>query len=281
MKGFILAAGYGTRNLPATKTIPKEMFSIFDKTAMDFILDECEEAGITDLVILTNRRKKSLEDYFDRDPDLENLLTNANKNQELELVKRATKFNVSFVRQQEMKGTGHAFLTAKSLLKDDAFVAFFPDDIVLGNTGGAKQLVDIYNQTNSCILGARQELINPSAYGVIEYNQKNQYSYVSRIVEKPKPGEVNSSLVSVGRFIYTPEFLDLLEKDYQNHQQGEFYPMGAMMELAKQDKLLVHQLSGKILDTGNHSSYLNTILEYADSTPLGKKIIDKFIKNRC
>ncbi len=281
MKAFIFAGGYGTRNLPATKTVPKEVFPIFDRTAMDFILDECEEAGITDIVILTSRRKKSLEDYFDRDPELETLLQNANKTDELALVRRATKFNVTFIRQQEMKGTGHALLTAKSALMDDAFVAFFPDDIVINpSKGGAKQVVEVYQKTKCCVLGAREELVNPSAYGVIEFEQKGDMSYVTRIVEKPKPDEVNSNLVSVGRFVYTPDFLEALEKDYQNHKSGEFYPMGAMMEFAKKGRLLVHRLEGKILDTGNHNSYLSTILQYADSTVIGKKIIDEFIKNR-
>ena len=280
MKAFIFAAGYGTRNLPMTKTMPKEMFPVFDKTAIDFILDECEEVGITDLVILTSRRKKALEDYFDRDPELETLLSNANKTEELALIQRATKFNVTFIRQQEMKGTGHALLTAKALLKDEAFAAFFPDDIVLNDVGGIKQLLEVYNKTKCSVLGAREELENPSAYGVIEYKEKNNLSYITRILEKPKAGETDSNLVSVGRFIYTPEFLEELEKDYKNHKTGEFYPMGAMMSFAKQDKILVKKLEGNILDIGNHSAYLNTFLEYADSTPEGRKIINKFIENR-
>ncbi|MGL4676143.1 MAG: sugar phosphate nucleotidyltransferase [Brevinema sp.] len=281
MKAFIFAAGYGTRNLPASKTLPKEIFPIFDRTAIDFILDECEEAGITDLIVLTSRRKKILEDYFDRDPELESLLDNAGKTEELVKIKRATRFNVTFIRQQEMKGTGHALLTAKPLLKDDVFTAFFPDDIILNpHKGGAKQVIEAYDQTNHCVLGARQELINPSAYGVIEFHQKDNHSYVTRIVEKPKPEEVNSSLVSVGRFVYTPEFLEILEKDYRNHQQGEFYPMGAMMQLAQEERLIVQALEGKVLDIGDNSTYLRTILEYAHSTPEGKKILDEFIKNK-
>lgn len=280
MKAFIFAAGYGTRNLPATKTLPKELFPLFDRTAMDFILDECEEVGIKDIVILTSRRKKSLEDYFDRDPELETILSNAGKMEELKKIQAPCKFNVTFVRQQEMKGTGHALLTAKSVLKDDAFVAFFPDDIIINKPGGTKQILDVFNKTNHCVLGAREEYENISAYGVIEYKEQDDYQYVTRIVEKPKAEEVNSNLVSVGRFIYTPEFLEALEKDFQSHKTGEFYPMGAMMDLAKQDKLLVKKLEGKILDTGNHNMYLNTFLEYADSTPHGKKIIDNFIKNR-
>ncbi|MDK2818632.1 MAG: UTP--glucose-1-phosphate uridylyltransferase [Spirochaetota bacterium] len=280
MKAFIVAAGYGTRNLPATKTLAKELFPIFDRTVMDFILDECEEAGITDLVILINRRKKALEDYFDRDPELEALLTKAGKKEELALIKRATKFNVIFIRQQEMKGTGHAILSAKSLLQDAPFIAFFPDDIILGEIGGAKQLLEVYNQTKCSVLAAREELENISAYGVIEYKEQNNLSYVTRIVEKPKTGEIDSNLVSVGRFIYTPEFLEALEEDYKSHTTGEFYPMGAMMSIAQKGKLFVKKLEGKVLDTGNHKAYLKTFLEYADSTPEGNQIINQFIENR-
>ncbi len=280
MKAFIFAAGYGTRNLPATKSVPKELFPVYDKTAMDFILDECEEAGITDLVILTSRRKKALDDYFDREPELESVLQYSGKDAELELVRRASKFNTTYIRQQEMKGTGHALLTAYPVLKGETFLAFFPDDIVLGGKGGAAQVLEIHQKTGLSVLGAREELHNPSAYGVIEYTDKDGVSYVDRIVEKPAPNEVKSNLVSVGRFVYTPEFMYALQKDYQNHKTGEFYPMGAMMSLAQQQKLVVQKLNGKILDTGNHNSYLNTILEYADSTPEGRKVIDAFLQSR-
>ena len=280
MKAFIFAAGYGTRNLPATKTLPKELFPLYDRTAMDFILEECEEAGITDIVILSSRRKKSLEDYFDRDIELETILENAGKIEELKKVQRPSKFNTTFIRQKEMGGTGHALLTAKSSLKDEPFVAFFPDDIIIGKVGGAKQILDVYQKTGLCVLGAREEHHNISAYGVIEYQEKDGVNYVTRVVEKPKAGTIDSNLVSVGRFIYTPEFLDALEGNYRSHKSGEFYPMGAMMVLAQQNKLLVKKLEGKILDIGNHNSYLNTFLEYADTSSEGKKIIDEFINNR-
>ncbi|MGL4394032.1 MAG: sugar phosphate nucleotidyltransferase [Brevinema sp.] len=280
MKAFILAAGYGTRNLPATKTIPKELFPLYNRTVMDFILDECEEAGITDLVILTSRRKKVLEDYFDREIELELALKNANKTEELEKINRPTKFNVTFVRQQEMKGTGHALLSAKHLLDSEPFVVFFPDDMIFHTVGATKQLIDVFNQEKCSILGARRELQNISAYGMIEFKEKNHLKYISNVVEKPKPSEVTSDLVSVGRFIYTPEFLEILEKEYALHTSGEFYPMSAMLKLAQQEKLLVHELEGKVLDTGNHDAYLNTLLEYAYSTESGKKIIDSFIKSR-
>ncbi|MGL4388392.1 MAG: sugar phosphate nucleotidyltransferase [Brevinema sp.] len=280
MKAFILAAGYGTRNLPATKTIPKELFPLYNRTIMDFILDECEEAGITDLIILTSRRKKVLEDYFDREIELELALTRANKLEELQKINRPTKFNVTFVRQQEMKGTGHAILSAKHLLDQEPFVLFFPDDMIFHHIGATKQLIDIFNKENLSILGARRELENISAYGMIEYKEKNNLKYISNVIEKPKSSEITSDLVSVGRFIYTPEFLHILEKDYQSHITGEFYPMGAMLKLASQQKLMVHELEGTILDTGNHDAYLNTLLEYAYSTDSGKKIIDNFYQNK-
>ncbi|MGL4561379.1 MAG: sugar phosphate nucleotidyltransferase [Brevinema sp.] len=276
MKAFILAAGYGTRNLPATKTIPKELFPLYNKTVMDFILDECQEAGITDLVILTSRRKKALEDYFDREIELEYALKNTNKCEELEKINRPTTFNVTFVRQQEMKGTGHALLSAKYLLDKEPFVVFFPDDMIFHHVGGTKQLLDIYQKHGQSILGARRELENISAYGVIEYQEKNNLKYVTNVVEKPNPSEINSDLVSVGRFIYTPEFLEILEEEYKMHTSGEFYPMSAMIKLATEKKLLVHELEGKVLDTGNHDAYLNTLLEYAYTTTSGKKIIDNF-----
>ncbi|MGL4366666.1 MAG: sugar phosphate nucleotidyltransferase [Brevinemataceae bacterium] len=280
MKAFIFASGYGTRNLPSSKTVPKEMFPVLNKTAIDFILEECEQAGITDLIISTSRRKKVLEDYFDRDPELESILLNSGKTKELELIQRPSKFNVSFIRQREVKGTGHALLNAKFLLEDEPFAAFFPDDIVLHHTGGIQQLLQIFKQTKLSILGARLEFENLSAYGVIEYQEKNNFNYITKIVEKPKV-KMNSNLVSVGRFIYTPEFLELLEKDFaSSYTSGEFYPMGAMTQLANQQKLLVHQLEGKVLDIGNELSYFRTLLEYADQNEATSLILDQFLQNR-
>ncbi|MGL5722575.1 MAG: sugar phosphate nucleotidyltransferase [Brevinema sp.] len=276
MKAFIFAAGYGTRSLPASKTIPKELFPVYDKTAIDFILDECTEVGITELVILTSRRKKSLDDYFDREIELETALEKHNKAAELETIHKPTQFNVSFIRQKEMGGTGHALLTAAPLLKHEPFMAFFPDDIILGKKGGAAQILDTYNKTGCCVLAAREELENPSAYGVIESVEENGVAFVRRIVEKPKAGETDSNLVSIGRFIYTPEFLEVLAMDYKNHKGGEFYPMGAMMAMAQQKKLVVQKIEGMALDTGNNNSYLNTILEYAFTKPEGRKIIESF-----
>ncbi|MGL5254451.1 MAG: sugar phosphate nucleotidyltransferase [Brevinema sp.] len=280
MKAFIFAAGYGTRSLPASKTIPKELFPVYNKTAIDFILDECTEAGITELVVLTSRRKKSLDDYFDREIEIELALEKSQKTEELDVIRKPTQFNVSFIRQKEMGGTGHALLSATSLLKYEPFIAFFPDDLVIGERGGAIQVLDAYKKTGCCVLGAREEFENPGAYGVIESTLENGVAFVQRIVEKPKPGETNSNLVSVGRFVYTPEFLDVLAVDYKNHKGGEFYPMGAMMTMAQQKKLVVQNIEGLALDTGNHKSYLNTILEYAYTQPDGRKIIDDFFARK-
>lgn len=277
MKAFIFAAGYGTRNLPITKSVPKELFPLYNKTALDFILEECAEAGIYELVILTSSRKILLENYFDRDIELEISLTESNKVKELDLLHYTNQFKVSFIHQQEMKGTGHALISAGFLLDKEPFVAFFPDDIVLHTPGGALQVLDLYKETQCSVLGAREEYHNISAYGVIESIEKNNVSYVTKIVEKPQAYEVNSNLVSVGRFVYTPEFMDVLKIEYMSHKHGEFYPMGAMMQMAKAEKLVVKKLLGKILDTGNQDSYLNAVLEYAYTTIEGKKIIDNFI----
>lgn len=278
MKAFIFAAGYGTRCLPASKTLPKELFPVYDKTAIDFILDECTEAGIDELIILTSRRKKSFDDYFDKEIELEAALEKSGKTLDLEIVRRPSQFKVTFIRQKEMGGTGHALLTAMPLLKHEPFVAFFPDDIVLGVKGGAKQVIDLYEKTGCCVLGAREEHENISAYGVIETTERDNVQYVTRVVEKPKPEETESCLVSLGRFVYTPEFLEELSEDYKNHKDGEFYPMGAMMRMAAKGKLVVQNIQGTALDTGNNNAYLNTVLEYAFTKPEGRKIIEAFMK---
>lgn len=264
MKGLILAAGYGTRNLPLTKTLPKELLPLYDKPIIDFILEECLAAEITELIILTNKRKKNLEDYFDRDFELEDLLKKQEKKSILDSINISNKFKISFVRQTKAMGTGHALLSVKHLIQNEPLAVFFPDDIIFDAENGMKELIKLHKQTGYSILGVREEKINPSLYGVVECFEEQELNYVNRIVEKPKSSEIRSNLVSVGRFIYTPEFFDILQNEYQKHKSdSEFYPMSSMMQLAKEKKLLCQKFKANVFDTGNHEGYFQTFLEYA------------------
>lgn len=279
MKGVIVAAGYGTRFLPLTKTMPKEMLPLWDKPLIDFILDEFEEAGIQDVIVITSRRKAVLENYLDRETELESVFEKEGKKAFLELI-RPRKLNFIFIRQQEMKGTGHALLLTKPVIQNEPFIVAYPDDIVLKPEGGkglCRMMADLHKKTGKNILAVRQEKENISRYGVIRPVTKNGLTFVSKIVEKPEKKDAPSDLVSVGRYLFTSELLDLLEKGYKKHTKGEFYHIDAINELASREQVLAHEISGTMLDTGEPGSYLVSMLQYLKTHPKGAKILEDFI----
>ncbi len=275
MKGVIVAAGYGSRFLPLTKTLPKEMLPLFDKPLIDFILDEFEEAGIKDVVVITSRRKKMLEDYLDREVELEEALRKDGRKELLERIKPRN-LNIVFIRQQEMKGTGHALLLAKPVLGKEAFVVAYPDDIVLSKPGLTKQILALHEKTGKIILAVREENENLSRYGVIQPKKIGQSIYVESIVEKP----INppSNLVSIGRYLYTHELLELLEEGFKDHKDGEFFQMDALNHLARQDKVMAYETEGLMLDTGEPYSYLNSLFLYLQNHPTASKVFRNFVE---
>ncbi len=277
MKGVIVAAGYGTRFFPMTKTVPKELLPMYDRPCIDFILDEFEEAGIRDVVVITSRRKKALDDYFDREVEVTDVLLQAGKTQLAEAVKPRD-MNFIFIRQQEMKGTGHALLLTKHVIGDEAFVVAYPDDLVISKPGLTKRMVELYEKHDKSILAVRHEAENVSRYGVIEPEERDGVTYMKRIVEKPEASEAPSDLVSIGRYLFKPELLELLEKQYESHKTGEFYHIDAINHLASRGGTLACIVEGLMLDTGEPATYLQSILEYAYRSEAGRKTIDEFVK---
>lgn len=278
MKGVIVAAGYGSRFLPLTKTLPKEMLPLFDKPLIDFILDEFEEAGIKDVIIITSRRKKALDDYLDREVELETVLSKEGKNALVNKIKPRD-LNYIFIRQQEMKGTGQALLLAKPIVGNEPFVVAYPDDIVLSSPGITKKMVDCYHQCGKNILAIRNETKNLSRFGVIIPKKIGDFTYMHGIVEKPKPGEEPSDMVSIGRYLFTPEIMQCLEEGYKNHTHGEYYHIDAINKLAAKDAVITYDIDGIMLDTGEPYSYLTSLLTYVKQHPSAGKVLDDFVKN--
>jgi UTP--glucose-1-phosphate uridylyltransferase len=204
MKAVIVAAGYGTRFLPVTKTTPKELLPLFDKTCIDFLLDEFEEAGIRDVIVISSRRKKSLDDYFDREVELTDVLLRDGKT-ELAKVIAPRKMNFTFVHQQEMKGTGHALLITKSFVGKEPFVAAYPDDLVVSKPGLTKKMVELYEKHDKSVPPSRRKK-NVSRYGVIEPEEKNGVTFMKRIVEKPAKGSEPSNFVPSAGICSSPNF---------------------------------------------------------------------------
>ncbi len=241
MKGVIVAAGYGSRFLPITKTIPKEMLPIYDKPAIDFILDYFEKAG-------KEKYKKFI---------------------------KPREMNFYFVRQKEMKGTGDALLLLKSIISEDAFLVAYPDDIVLSSPGLSKNMIMEYRKTNKNILAVRVETEHLSRYGVIKPTKIDGITYVKEIVEKPSLENVPSNLVSIGRYIFTREFLELLEEDYKKHTKGEFYHINSINKLALENKVIAYEFDGIMLDTGEIDSYTLSIFKYLNTKKECKELINK------
>jgi UTP--glucose-1-phosphate uridylyltransferase len=276
VKGLILAAGYGTRFLPVTKTVPKEMLPLLDKPSIAFIIEEFLASGIFEILIITSRRKKVLEDYLDREIELESVFKAEGAEEKLKKIK-PYKAKIYFVRQQEMLGTGHALLQAKSLLEGQPFVVAYPDDLHFGPTPLTKQLIDTYRETDCSVLATLHDPPEINRYGVLKIASDNLH--VEDIVEKPAPGKEPSREASIGRYLYSYELFKLLEDGWDLHRGGEYYHTYALKQLMMQGKVVYKRTVGERLDTGTPEGYLRAILRYAGERPEMKKVITEEVKH--
>ena len=268
MKGVILAAGYGTRFLPGTKTVPKELFPLIDTPAIDYIVQEMAQAGIRDILVVTSRRKKSLEDYFDREVELESAFLAENAQHKLQGIK-PTDLNVFFLRQQEMAGTGDALLLVEPFVRDEPFVVAYPDDLLIDGPSLSQQLIVLHERNGQTVLAA-QELPHGdiSRYGVMDVYQEGGVEKVRAMVEKPPPGTEPSRLVAFGRYLYTSEIFPALKSTRGSVKAGrEFTQTDAINHLATQGKVGVCRFVGKLLDVGTKAGYLHAIIEVALRRP--------------
>ena len=286
MKGIIVAAGYGTRFLPVTKTIPKEMLPLVDTPSIQFIVDEFSDSGIRDIMVISSRRKKVLEDYFDREVELEDVFLREGKTAQLKRI-APPQVHIACVRQQRMMGTGHALLQVRPWIGDDACVVAYPDDIHFGTVPLAAQLIRVYEETGCSVMASVHEDGDVSRYGVLDIASDGRH--VSGIVEKPKSGEEPSHEISIGRYLYTPDFFTFLEEGWQRHQKaeteegkepGEYYHIYALNKLMNAGKVVFCRTEGVRLDTGDPAGYLEAVLRYADTRPELRGVIDRFVQVR-
>lgn len=265
MRAVIVAAGYGSRFLPVTRTIPKEMLPILDRPAIDFVVQELIEAGVDELLVITSRRKTVLDDWFDRQPELEVAFADA----PAKLARIVPPdVRVTFVRQSTMQGTGHALLLARSFAGDQPIVVAFPDDLFV-NGNCTAQLIEAHRATGCSVL-CTQDFgeADVSRYGVIDpVERADGVIGVRRVVEKPAPGTEPSRLVSLGRYLYTPAIFAELERGLAAHQGGEFYPMDAIETLASRGQVVAVDVQARRLDTGKPLDYLKSVVEVALDDP--------------
>ncbi|MCJ2164248.1 MULTISPECIES: UTP--glucose-1-phosphate uridylyltransferase GalU [unclassified Pseudodesulfovibrio] len=264
-KVVIPVAGWGTRSLPATKNVPKEMLPIFRKPIVQYIVEEGIDAGLTDVVFVTNQNKTIIEDHFDRNFLLEQLLERAGKTKLLEEVRRvANLVNVIGVRQKEQLGLGHAVLTAREICKNEAFAVMLGDDLMFGKNTGIGELIKAAQATGKAVVGVievPEEKV--SKYGVIGGERLGNHMYrVTNLVEKPSAEAAPSNLAIIGRYVLLPEIFDILEGQKAG-VGGEIQLTDALQGLADQDKLIAVKLGGQRFDAGDWVEYLTANIYFA------------------
>ena len=265
-KAIIPAAGLGTRFLPATKAQPKEMLPIVDKPTLQYIIEECVASGIEEILIITGRNKKSIEDHFDRSVELEMELEKAGKQEMLEMVREISDMvNIHFIRQKEPKGLGHAISCAKTFVGDEPFAVLLGDDIVY-NEGRPclKQLIDCYNEYKTSILGV--QTVNPqdvNKYGIVDgLHIEDRVYKVKGLVEKPSIEEAPTNVAILGRYIITPQIFKILEETKPG-KGGEIQLTDALLKLMEEEAMYAYDFEGTRYDVGDKLGFLKATVEYA------------------
>ncbi len=281
-KAVIPAAGFGTRVLPATKNIPKEMFPIVDKPTIQYIVEEAVNAGITDILIITNRGKGLMEDHFDRSPELEHILEKSGKTDFLEVVKGISELaNISFIRQKEMKGLGHAVLKAKSFVGNEPFAVLFGDGVIISKKPAIRQLIDCYGEYGEGVVGVKKVPAEDiHKYGSLKVeNLHDNVFKCTDMKEKPKTLEEAFSLYSIlDRCVLPPEIFEILENTKPGFG-GEIQLTDAMREIAITKGMTAVEFEGTRYDMGNKFGILQAQIEVGLEHPETKDQLREYIKN--
>lgn len=264
-KAIIPAAGLGTRFLPATKAMPKEMLPIVDKPTIQYIIEEAVASGIEDIIIVTGKGKRAIEDHFDFAHELEENLRSKGKHELLERVQYATNLaDIHYIRQKEPKGLGHAVWCARNFIGNEPFAVLLGDDIVNGDTPCLKQLIDQYEETHASVIGV-QTVPNEetSRYGIIDpgSNEGRRYQ-VRNFVEKPEFGTAPSNLAIMGRYIFTPEIFHFLEKQ-ETGAGGEIQLTDAIQRLNEIQRVFAYDFKGIRYDVGEKLGFVKTTIDFA------------------
>ena len=268
-KAIIPAAGLGTRFLPATKSQPKEMLPIVDKPTLQYIIEEAIESGIEEILIVTGRSKKSIEDHFDRSVELELELEQKGKTEMLEMVQDISNMvNIHYIRQEEPKGLGHAVHCAKSFIGNEPFAVLLGDDIVDAETPCLKQMIDAYDEYKTSILGVQEVAKeNVDKYGILDVKYIEDRVYkVKDMVEKPSVDDAPSNIAILGRYIITPEIFNILENQ-EAGKGGEIQLTDALQTLATKEAIYAYNFEGRRYDVGDKLGFLEATVDFALKRP--------------
>ncbi len=264
-KAVIPAAGLGTRFLPATKAQPKEMLPIVDKPTIQYIIEEAVKSGITDILIITGRNKRAIEDHFDRSIELELELESKEKYDLLEEVRSISEMvNIQYVRQKMPKGLGHAVLCAKSFVGNEPFAVLLGDDIVDSEVPCLSQLMKIHETFSASVLGVQQvDEQDVSKYGIVDGRELTPGIYeVENLIEKPSSESAPSNIAILGRYIISPAIFEILENT-EPGAGGEIQLTDALRELAKREQVLAYEFEGRRHDVGDKLGFLQATVEFA------------------
>lgn len=282
-KAVIPAAGLGTRMLPATKTVPKEMLPLVDKPVVQYIIEEAVAAGIEDILIVTNRAKSAMDDYFDYYPELETRLIQAGKDHELHEVRRAADLaNIFYVRQKETKGLGHAIWRAKRFVGDEPFAVLLGDDIMRAKRPVIRQLMDAAEKYDASCVGVQKvatEVISKYSSVKVSPLEERVFS-VSDMNEKPTPSEMFSNYAILGRYVLTPDIFDILERLTPGYG-GEVQLTDGLKELCMRSRMVAVDFDGRRYDTGNLKGFLEATIDFALDHPETGAWLKEYLKEKA
>jgi UTP--glucose-1-phosphate uridylyltransferase len=264
-KAVFPAAGFGTRFLPVTKSQPKEMLPIVDKPVIQYLVEEAVASGIEEIIIVTGRGKRSIEDHFDYSFELEHTLVEKGKHSLLKEVRAISKLaKFVYVRQPMPLGDGHAVLCAKEVVGDEPFAILFGDDIVDNGKPALRQLIESYEKTGCSTLALEKvDIKDTGSYGIIKASSsKGRLHKIESLVEKPAPENAPSDLAIIGKYVVTPEIIAALEKAKPSHG-GEIRLIDGFMQLQKKQDLYGYEIEGKRYDTGNKLGLITATVDYA------------------
>ena len=280
-KAIIPAAGLGTRFLPATKAMPKEMLPIVDRPTIEYIVEEAILSGIEDIIIVTGKGKRAIEDHFDRNFELEQHLREKGKIDLLEKIHKSSNVNIHYIRQKEPKGLGHAIWCARKFIGNEPFAVLLGDDIVQSKTPCIKQLIDQYERANSSIIGVQQVLSEETErYGIIDpIDNVDRIYRVRQFIEKPKLGTAPSDLAIMGRYILTPEIFTFLDRQ-EVGAGGEIQLTDAIQKLNEIQPVHAYNFEGKRFDVGEKLGFILTTIEFALQNEELRDDIHKMLEQR-
>ncbi|MCQ6558901.1 UTP--glucose-1-phosphate uridylyltransferase GalU [Paenibacillus mendelii] len=263
-KAIIPAAGLGTRFLPATKAMPKEMLPIVDKPTIQYIVEEAIASGIEDIIIVTGKGKRAIEDHFDIAFELEQNLMEKGKYGLLEEVQKSSNVDIHYIRQKEAKGLGHAVWCARNFIGDEPFAVLLGDDIVISEVPCIKQLINQYERTERSVIGVQAVSFEQTErYGIVDpIDAVGNLCQVNRFVEKPKLGTAPSNLAIMGRYVLTPEIFEFLGK-HEKGAGGEIQLTDAIQRLNEFQGVYAYDFEGTRYDVGEKLGFIKTTLDFA------------------